>query len=104
MVESACYDAALFCSAPDLRSLIDLAWEGFDSAREFHIVRPAVPILFFGDLAVYQHSDLRIITVGLNPSCAEFPRATESHDGLSRFPAARNLPKDGITSDADAAT
>ena len=45
-------------------------------------VAPHVPILYFGDLSAYQISDLRILTVALNPSNAEFP----SNSQFSRFP------------------
>ena len=31
-------------------------------------VAPHVPILYFGRLSEYEKSDLRIVTVGLNPS------------------------------------
>lgn len=46
-----------------------------------HLVRPSVPILFFGDSEGYLASRVRVLTVGLNPSLAEFPTA----DPLSRF-------------------
>lgn len=37
------------------------------------VVRPAMPILFFGDVDRYRQSQRRIVTVGLNPSLIEFP-------------------------------
>lgn len=46
-------------------------------------VAPHVPILYFGRLSEYQKSDLRIVTVGLNPSVNEFPATSP----LFRFPA-----------------
>ena len=53
----------------------------------------AIPILFFGDSQRYADSPVRIITVGLNPSDAEFPGAT-----LARFPlAAERLDGDTAT-------
>jgi len=48
---------------------------------------PAVPILFFGDLDAYWASPLRILTVGLNPSLKEFPRAMPR----VRFPRAKGV-------------
>ena len=48
------------------------------------VVRPSAPILYFGDLSGFQQSSRRIVTVGLNPSLAEFPAT----DPWSRFPAA----------------
>jgi hypothetical protein len=51
------------------------------------LVRPSIPILFFGDHERYFASPLRIITVGLNPSRVEFPQS----DRFARFPAARGI-------------
>ena len=47
-------------------------------------VRPAIPILFFGDLDAYAGSPQRVLTVGLNPSRTEFP----PEDPFQRFPLA----------------
>jgi hypothetical protein len=52
------------------------------------VVDPAVPILYFGDLPAYRLSQLRIITVGLNPSRLEFPTA----DPFKRFPTVASGP------------
>src|SRR5271167_686907 len=46
-----------------------------------HVVRPSVPILFFGDSKSYLASRTRVLTVGLNPSREEFPSANP----FSRF-------------------
>ncbi len=46
-------------------------------------VAPYVPILYFGRLSEYKKSDLRIVTVGLNPSVNEFAETSP----LFRFPA-----------------
>lgn len=48
------------------------------------VVDPAVPILYFGDLAGYRRSPIRVVTVGLNPSRGEFP----AEDPWVRFPGA----------------
>ena len=48
------------------------------------VVRPAIPILYFGDSHRYFSSPLRIVTVGLNPSSLEF--LTDCR--MRRFPAA----------------
>jgi hypothetical protein len=52
------------------------------------VVDPASPILYFGDQPAYQQSKTRVITVGLNPSLAEFPPA----DPFLRFPGAGQGP------------
>ena len=51
------------------------------------ITHPSIPILFFGDLAKYRNSDLKVITVGLNPSHIEFP----THSRFTRFLDAESL-------------
>ncbi len=78
--------------------LVDGAWELAARARELapgKVVQPSIPILFFGDLAAYLSSPVRVITVGLNPSLAEFP----ANDPWRRFPAAAGLAPP-LTSDA----
>jgi hypothetical protein len=52
-----------------------------------HLVRPSIPILFFGDSEAYFASPLRVISVGLNPSREEFP----PNDPYRRFPGAHAL-------------
>ncbi len=41
-------------------------------AQDSHVVQNSIPILYFGDLAAYRASDLKVVTVGLNPSNREF--------------------------------
>lgn len=80
-------------TAPLRASIEDLtlrAFASFDEARHRVpgvVVQPAVPILFFGDLHNYLDSPLRIVTVGLNPSLAEFP----PDDPFSRFRESRKV-------------
>lgn len=40
--------------------------------NEKDVVKPSLPILYFGDLNAYRESSLKIITVGKNPSDNEF--------------------------------
>jgi hypothetical protein len=73
-----------------LAQISDQAFLALDEAGELVpevVVRPAIPILFFGDIEQYRRSPLRIVTVGLNPSLAEFPTTGP----LERFPAATQL-------------
>jgi hypothetical protein len=49
------------------------------------VIKGVIPILYFGDYKTYQKSKLKIITIGLNPSLAEFP-----HKSFSRFPKAKS--------------
>jgi hypothetical protein len=43
-----------------------------DYERHAFIVPDSIPILYFGNLRDYRHSAIKIVTVGLNPSDAEF--------------------------------
>lgn len=83
-------------SAPvDLESLAAQAWalyRAIDASGVPFLVRPSIPILFFGDSTQYYASPLRVITVGVNPSRAEFP----DDDRFARFPASRDLPPTGF--------
>ena len=75
------FDAALY-------ELMSDGWTAFHGAlAEPWLVRPAIPVLYFGDLKQYLASEVRVITVGLNPSVHEFPAASP----FQRFPAAATL-------------
>lgn len=70
--------------------LFPRAWDTYHRAEEeglAFVVRPSIPVLFFGDGEQYFASPFKVITVGLNPSHIEFPR----EDSFARFPAARDL-------------
>ena len=69
-------------------SLIEEAWRQYHRAEVFSfVVRPSIPILFFGDSQRYGRSQLKVITVGLNPSRMEFP----GDDAFSRFRQAQHV-------------
>lgn len=51
------------------------------------VVTPSLPILYFGDLEGYKNSELKVITVGKNPSNNEF-RVTKTEEySFVRFPS-----------------
>jgi hypothetical protein len=63
-------------SSPTMQRLLREAWKLHRHAQDerlSHLVRPSVPILFFGDSRRYETSPLKVLTVGLNPSKLEFP-------------------------------
>lgn len=66
-------------------ALLTLSWQLFDDFNEPALVRPSIPITYFGDSDAYARSQLRIITVGLNPSRREFPAI----ERFMRFPSAQ---------------
>lgn len=66
--------------------LIDRAFAAQQSAQALGVsMPPQMPILFFGDLAAYRASTVKVVTVAVNPSHAEFP----DDDQLQRFPGWR---------------
>ena len=71
-----------------MKTIITEAWDIYQTFvnRPF-TVTPSIPILFFGDSDAYFDSEIRIITVGLNPSRVEFP----PDDAFYRFPIARSI-------------
>jgi hypothetical protein len=71
-----------------MHSLASEVWNLYRATKsELYIVKPSLPILYFGDSEAYFRSKRRIITVGLNPSHHEFP----SENYLVRFPYAKRL-------------
>jgi hypothetical protein len=63
------------------------AWSEARQRAPDRVVNPSVPILYFGDVEAYRASPLRVVTVGLNPSLAEFPVGR----AFARFRAAEGL-------------
>ncbi|MGK2848739.1 MAG: hypothetical protein ACSLEX_01600 [Minisyncoccota bacterium] len=77
----------------DLIGVVNEAWDQYLKFESLpFVVKPSVPILFFGNYAQYLASSLRIITVGLNPSHAEFP----SDSPFSRFSKVSTSPNNKI--------
>jgi hypothetical protein len=64
--------------------LLSRAWALFDAFKDEAMVRPSIPIAYFGDAEAYSRSPIKIVTVGLNPSRLEFPSANP----FRRFPEA----------------
>jgi hypothetical protein len=75
-----------------MEPLIDEAWRLYLQTSDPCVVRPSIPILYFGDLPQYAASPLKIITVALNPSHHEFP----VHDRFARFRTAAGIAADTL--------
>src|SRR4051812_7516335 len=69
----------------DIESLAQKAWEAYDACAADYVLKPSIPMLFFGNGSAYRKSAQRIITVGKNPSPEEFPE----DDRFMRFPKGR---------------
>ena len=65
-------------------ALLLRTWALYDTFNDEALVRPSIPIAYFGDAEAYSRSPIRIVTVGLNPSRLEFPVANP----FRRFPGA----------------
>ncbi|MGH2614748.1 MAG: hypothetical protein ACRDJC_05885 [Thermomicrobiales bacterium] len=72
--------------------LVDEAWRIYRETQDDCVVRPSIPILYFGDSQRYQSSPLKVITVALNPSRHEFPVS----DRFARFRATEHIIADNM--------
>jgi hypothetical protein len=71
-----------------MESLIEEVWRLYHQTMGIAcVVKPSIPILFFGDSTRYFASPLKVITAALNPSRAEFPAG----DPFARFPQAAHV-------------
>jgi hypothetical protein len=72
----------------NLDELIRESWRIYaEFESQSFVVKPSIPILFFGDVNKYLSSKLKVITLGLNPSRVEFP----DPDTFLRFASARSV-------------
>jgi hypothetical protein len=86
--------------AEAMREYVRSVWRVYSDALadpRHPLVRPSVPIAWFGDLDAYARSPVRIMTVGLNPSRSEFPAC----DPFLRFRRAEPLAQRSELSEAD---
>ena len=72
----------------EISNLILESWRIYRQfADQPFLVKPSIPILFFGDSDQYFSSELKVTTLGLNPSRVEFPE----EDRFLRFSRARRV-------------
>jgi len=82
-----------------LNDIIDSCWKYFRSKYDYHVVvKPSVPIIWFGDLEAYKRSKLKIVTIGLNPSDNEFPNGEHA---FQRFPEAEIIAAKNVLENKD---
>ena len=75
----------------ELYALIDEYWQDYSENYSLNcILKPSVPVIWFGNIDKYFESPCRVMTVAINPSFNEFK---DNNGTLSfvRFPLAKNL-------------
>jgi acyl carrier protein len=85
--------AASTLKEDSLRDIARDAWKVYWRSSPGHVLKPSLPILFFGNSERYFESDRRVITLGINPSFHEFPK----NDPFQRFPGGAELQEHGET-------
>ena len=50
------------------------------------VVKPSLPVLYFGDIKSYLKSEYKVVTAALNPSDIEFKNSKEDEPSFFRFP------------------
>jgi hypothetical protein len=67
--------------------LIDMAISHYEKHKDkSFIVKPSLPILYFGNMPSYVRSETKVLTVGKNPSYNEFRLANDEPFSFIRFP------------------
>lgn len=89
-----------------LKEIIEMYWSDFQKHKnKEYVVSPSIPIIWFGDIETYKKSDLKVVTVALNPSNREFSPSEDkndkSHKILFRFPKAETIYKNDTLDDND---
>lgn len=64
-----------------LRGIIQDYICDFNKKKNLTYVVDTMPVVWFGDIEKYEHSEVKVVTVGINPSSHEFPPLP----GLPRF-------------------
>ena len=85
-----------------LANLMDAYWADFVEKRDdTFVVKPSIPIIWFGDMEAYQKSKRKIVTVAINPSNKEFMENDSSTQySFCRFHGGEKLwEKDVLTAD-----
>jgi len=83
---------------PQIKALAQKAWDEYTKQSIINaVIKGVCPILYFGDYPAYLNSKIKIVTVGLNPSGAEFSiNKGKTHSVVHRFTGASDCPPDYI--------
>lgn len=85
-----------------LADIMDAYWADFAEKRDdTFVVKPSIPIIWFGDMEAYQKSKRKIVTVAINPSNNEFTEIKNTPPySFCRFHGGEKLwEKDVLTAD-----
>lgn len=86
----------------ELNDLIDSYWSDYVKHKDKdYIVKPSIPIVWFGDMEAYKKSKIKVITIAINPSNNEFPNGADGEPSFSRFLKAKELYKKDTLSQDD---
>lgn len=88
-----------------MEELAKKVWRDFNKLKEDprikSVIVDTVPILYFGDYESYKNSNIKIVTVSLNPSNQEFLDKGDTEYRFFRFPEAEGLKGKKELSSAD---
>lgn len=75
-----------------LYEIIDEYWKDFINKKELKgVCNDSIPIIWFGDIKSYFLSDIKTVTIGLNPSNSEFMNDNKEKDLTFRFNEAKEF-------------
>ncbi len=87
MSEKIEYEELLDRLSESKSGLIDRYWDDYVKHKDLSfVVKPSIPIIWFGDLEAYCKSPVKVLTVAINPSSYEFPE-----NGKPRFGESEKL-------------
>ena len=75
-----------------MKKLIQDYINDFNSKQQLDfVVKPSIPVVWFGDMTAYQESKKKIVTIALNPSLSEFTEKRFDQINLGAVDAVEKL-------------
>ncbi len=69
------------------KELFKSSIEYYDKYKNFDfVIKPSLPILYFGNIELYLKSKFKVVTAALNPSDIEFKKSKDDRPSFFRFP------------------
>ena len=67
--------------------LLKSSLDYYDTYKDLDfVIKPSLPVLYFGDIKSYLKSEYKVVTAALNPSDIEFKNSKEDEPSFFRFP------------------